>query len=867
MKTQRNLIWILLLTLLLLSLPFWTANAAAILVTTVDDDIDAGADCAAVTTGSLPGPDGVTSLREAICAANKNGVPDTISFNIPSCPIGGCEISLSSALPNLTDDGTTIDGYSLPGSAEATGSSAAVIGIKLDGSGLLSGHGLVITASNCEIKGLAIGNFPLAGIAIGKIEPEDTAANNIIAGNYIGTNTSGNLANANGASGVYIARGATNNLVGGDQPADRNIISGNGWEGVGIHETGTDNNTVSGNYIGTNYNGTSALPNQLQGVRIYGGAQDNTIGGDTAGERNLISGNSGDGVRIQGVDTSGNVVTSNYLGTDVSGSLAVPNQETGVHINIAPGNRIGGDTPQERNLISGNMGSGVMIQDEDAPGNIVSGNYIGVDATGTSALPNAGDGVYILGAPDSMIGGNTAGARNVISGNGADGIRIYNPPSSGTRVSGNYIGTDQTGTAALPNSANGVSLHTTATDIIIGGDQVEERNVISGNSGHGVYIYGGGGNEIVGNYIGPDASGLAALPNGEVGVMIDRSVSNTVGGDSDPERNFISGNPWGIWIDGAVSAGNWIQGNAIGLAANAQPMGNTHDGVHISSGAHQNTIGVDDSGIGRGNLIAFNGGDGVGVDTPTAIGNVISKNNIFLNDGLGIHLTNGANNEILPPNILSAPSGPGMITGTAVPGSTVELFANQSDDGEGMLFIGSAIAGGVGDFTLEVPYLLYPYLTATATDTTDGTSEFSAVFTAEIPILHEGSYKSVDRETVATGGLLSYTIVFTNTGTAPATASVTDNLSDKLSWADNASASSGSLDWDHENHRLLWNGTVAVGTTVVITFQVRANDDLSIGETIQNTVELNSGAGHIFEEHAPTVRVSEHSLYLPLVIK
>ena len=85
-----------------------------------------------------------------------------------------------------------------------------------------------------------------------------------------------------------------------------------------------------------------------------------------------------------------------------------------------------------------------------------------------------------------------------------------------------------------------------------------------------------------------------------------------------------------------------------------------------------NTIGVDDSGIGRGNFIAFNGGDGVGVDTPTAYGNAISKNFIFLNDGLGIHLTNGANNDMEPPEISSAPnSGPGMITGTAVAGSTV----------------------------------------------------------------------------------------------------------------------------------------------------------------------------------------------------
>ena len=122
-----NRLWSLglILVLTLVAGSFLTTRAANITVDTTNDVLDAAGACDSVTLGALPGPDGVTSLREAICAANVNPGADTIEFNIPSCG-GGCSIQPTIALPFLTDDNTTIDGYSQSGAAPATASATAI---------------------------------------------------------------------------------------------------------------------------------------------------------------------------------------------------------------------------------------------------------------------------------------------------------------------------------------------------------------------------------------------------------------------------------------------------------------------------------------------------------------------------------------------------------------------------------------------------------------------------------------------------------------------------------------------------------------------------------------------------------------------
>ncbi len=786
MKRKRVGVVGLLLALLVASVPAQPTYAATIIVDTTDDILNAAANCSEVTIDSLPGPDGATSLREAMCAANNNSGPDSIHFNISDCD-GVCTIQPTIALPILTDDGTTINGYSQPGTAEASDGTPATLLVEIDGTNVAI-NGFNITSGGNVIRGLVINRFGWDGIAIGG----STAVGNIISGNHIGTDASGSLGQGNVLGGVFIAYGAQNNIIGGDTSAERNVISGNGETGVAIYSSGTLSNTISANYIGVDANGTGDLGNTRNGIYIYGGAQANTVGGNTPNERNVISGNDRSGVRIYGSNTmsntvcgnyigtaangtddlgnsvsgvvitagaqnnriggdtqgernvisgndehgvlisssAGNTLSGNYIGTDADGTDDLGNSVSGVVITAgAQNNRIGGDTQGERNVISGNDGSGVEITLADTMSNTVCGNYIGTDKDGAAGLGNTFFGIQIAGGPqNNVIGGDTEGERNVISGNGMQGIRIHD--SRGNTISGNYIGIAADGTSDRGNGSDGVEIGSGAQNNTVGGDAPGERNVISGNDMSGVEIRGSGttGNTIRGNYIGTDASGTADRGNSEYGVYITVGAqNNTVGGDTPDERNVISGNHLsGIVISRSDTMGNTICGNYIGTTANGTgDLGNGWRGIYITNGAQNNTVGP-------GNIIAHSGNDGVAVSVSSTTGNSITQNSIFSND-MGIHLTDDANGGIAAPLIVTTTVGSVNIVGTACPSCSVEVFENGDSDGEGETYIGTTTADAGGDFTLTIGSLSDPYLTATATDGR-GTSEFSAVFTATVPL-------------------------------------------------------------------------------------------------------------------------------------
>jgi parallel beta-helix repeat protein len=289
---------------------------------------------------------------------------------------------------------------------------------------------------------------------------------------------------AHGEGARYNVIGGNNATPGGACSGDCNLISGNGTgdtdAGVYIEGSDTMSNTVSGNYIGTNISGTAALSNIGNGVSIGGGAQYNVIGGDTAGERNLISGHNNygmmDGIVISDNGTMSNTVKGNYIGTDVSGTSALPNG-CGVDILHASGNIV------SDNLISGN-GNGVTIRRSEAMNNTLSGNKIGTDASGTFALPNwASFGVFIRqGTSHNTI------SNNLISGNSGTGVGIVEVGTSNNRVIGNYIGTDISGTSPISNAGSGVLIAGGAQYNVIGGDTAGERNLISGNGNDGVFI-------------------------------------------------------------------------------------------------------------------------------------------------------------------------------------------------------------------------------------------------------------------------------------------------------------------------------------------------------------------------------------------
>src|SRR5207302_8959567 len=179
---------------------------------------------------------------------------------------------------------------------------------------------------------------------------------------------------------------------------------------------------------------------------------------------------------------------------------------SGVVINNSSGNILGGNASDARNVISGNL-NGVVIGGGSS-GNTVAGNYIGTDVNGANAIPNGNNGIGIGQASNNMIGGMTAAARNVISGNGVQGIAITS--SSQNVVEGNFIGTDATGTKALGNLLGGIILNGSAHDNTIGGSSVAARNVISGNHQVGIFIGSVGGashNRVEGNFLGTDLTG------------------------------------------------------------------------------------------------------------------------------------------------------------------------------------------------------------------------------------------------------------------------------------------------------------------------------------------------------------------------
>jgi hypothetical protein len=555
-----------------------------------------------------------------------------------------------------------------------------------------------------------------------------STTNNTVSGNYIGPYTDGINGPGNSGNGVHIDSGPQNNTIGGDTDGERNVISGNA--GSGVYIVG-DSNTVSGNYIGTDYDGTDSLANHEHGVYITNGGQNNTIGGDASGEGNVISGNDDSGVYISGSGTTNNTVSGNTIGLDADGTSELPNRDYGVYIiDSAQNNTIGGDTAGERNVISGNLKDGVRIEGNGAMNNTISGNTIGLAADGTTAMSNDENGVYIInGAQNNTIGGDTAGEGNVISGNDFLGVRIEGSGTTGNIVSGNIIGLAADGTTDRGNGRDGVYIYGGAQNNAVGGDTDGERNVISGNEWNGIHIVGSDtmSNTVSGNTIGADANGTVALGNGRQGIEIGSGAqNNTIGGDTDGERNVISGNQNGILLVNSETTGNTISGNYIGTDASGMgALGNVEYGVQIQGNAQNNTVGP-------GNVIAYNGNDGVEVYGSGTNGNVITQNSIFSNI-MGIDLMFNANGNIAAPVIVTTTVGSVNIVGTACPNCTVEVFENSDTDGEGETYVGSAVADGSGDFTVTVSHLTKPYLTATATDAR-GTSEFSEVFEATVEL-------------------------------------------------------------------------------------------------------------------------------------
>ena len=601
---------------------------------------------------------GICTFRAAIESANANGGRDTITFDLPDGAVistdgvgssGDVDILGPAGRIMINGPGkdTASGGILIGGNGNSVIRNLVInnfteairlvssnntvanvyIGVDADGTAAIGNtRGIVVEGLNNVVGGTSESDRNvISGNEVGifvvsrSLTTGSPSNNNRIIGNYIGTDKNGTAAIGNTESGITISQRSQNNVIGGEGAAG-NLISGNG-RGITIEHGTARHNHVVGNLIGTAIDGETALGN-LEGVFIND-AQFNCIGGivppatgavpncsnGPIGTQpflgNVISGSRGDfpnsifgmGVWIVNVNATGNLVQGNKIGTDVTGTIAVPNAGDGVNINSSSGNTIGGSPAARRNIISGNTGDGVTIFGNttlpSASSNIVAGNYIGVDVTGTVDLGNGFRGVHIdSNATNNLIGGDLAADRNIISGNDTDGVIIALQQATGNVVKGNYIGTDKNGTTAIGNTESGIFLFE-APDNIIGqtGGTSFTRNVISGNK-DGIKIQGAEATEniIEGNLIGTDVTGSERIKNNGHGIYILDASENRIGTQTTlaPNHpnfpgNVISGNDDdGIRIEGTTSTMNYVGGNLIGTTSNGlEALANVLHGINV----------------------------------------------------------------------------------------------------------------------------------------------------------------------------------------------------------------------------------------------------------------------------------------------
>ena len=382
--------------------------------------------------------DGVCTLHEAITSANTNtssgamagecaagsALPTVDTIQF-AIPGAGLHtiILLSPSLPPITED-VIINGFTQAG---ASANSNATGGLNAVYTIAIDGSGVIGASGIFSTTG---GSSTIRGMVINRGALSGVtgivigSSNNHIEGNYIGPDATGTLANFPNQNGVLVNSG-TGNVIGGTTAAARNLISANAFENI-VLSTPSSGTIVQGNLIGTNAAGTAALvvANAASGIGISS-SPNNQIGGTAAGAGNVISGHLNYGITLGGATTSGNTIQGNRIGTNAAGTAAIANLLSGISVrDFAHDNTIGGTTVAARNLISGNGLDGLTIEDTGVTGNIVQGNFIGTDAAGTGALGNGQFGILTAFNGSTTIGGTAAGAGNTIAFNANIGVAI-----------------------------------------------------------------------------------------------------------------------------------------------------------------------------------------------------------------------------------------------------------------------------------------------------------------------------------------------------------------------------------------------------------------------------------------------------------
>ncbi len=563
---------------------------------------------------------GVGSLRWAIRSANASARGRSAAINFRVAGV----ITLSTALPAITAD-TSLNALTAPGHTKG---GPPVVEIDFN---KLAGLVFAAGAARSRLLGLAVGNASGAGVTL-------NASRVTIDDDYIGLSLSGSGLGNRGA-GLYAAARSTGDLIGlnpsGDPGAVASVISDN--QGSGIVLWGSSRDTIAANRIGTNTAGTKGLGNGGDGIELTSGADHNEIGG------------------------------TDY--TDPSTGKA--NNPTGTKGTVPPVFVV----PALGNLISGNGGNGVLI-DDGSRGNVLNGNFIGTTASGDAGLGNRDNGVWIDHAGRNSLVGCTVVQNpfvyyNVISGNGRNGLLITS--SADVTVQGNFFGIGANNTTLIGNRFNGIHVDGTSANTQVGG-VIPLGNVSAGNGRNGIEVTGRVHGFVTFNTFGGLLAFKGAAPNGRDGLLI-----TATGGDNLARTNVFSGNARNGIELGGNARGVTVEPDIVGLTTNGKsPLPNRGNGLLIDGSAHGNTIGGSLRSVIPQNT--FSGNDGYGiVITGRAHGNVVFSSYVgtqitglsaLANKHGGVLISGQASGNTigrsrsLPANLISGNTGTGVGLGS-----------------------------------------------------------------------------------------------------------------------------------------------------------------------------------------------------------
>lgn len=600
--------------------------------------------------------DGECTLREAILAANTDTASgaasgeciagsgtDTINFAIVGA--GVHTITPLTALPPI-ESVVSIDGYSQNQTGSVAVENTAVAPAALNGTLMIEIDGTNVTDYALLFAGNAGGSAgsSVRGLVINRFQSAQTiliGANNItVAGNYIGTDPTGLIDQGNVGSGITNESISTQHFdaqIGGLNPEDRNLISGNN-DSAAYPKSGW---IFQGNYIGVDATGLIGMGNSSVGAS--GGLSiddcaDVVVGGSQTGATNVISGNLSHGIAPDITDNL--VIKGNYIGVGANGTTSIPNGGVGIAMSNSTNAVIGGSGSGEGNIINNSGLDGVYLGSDND----------GISVLGNTIESNTVDGISVAYGTNITIGGSAVGAGNSVIDSGQDGITVFNTASFVT-IQGNVVNT---------STASGINIGD-SSDVTVGG--------IVANSGNSINDNGVGGVIVQNNATNTDIFGNTIDSNTDNGILVSDSTNVSVGNALVGSGNIVTNSVAnGISIDTAASAevrGNEVETNGVHgidildspstIVAGNTVVGNPQDGIKIVTsvsstvsgnnvtGQTQNGIVVTASGLTElsDNISSSNTQDGVNISGSSNVSIIGGTSSTNTQDGIQIATSDG----------------------------------------------------------------------------------------------------------------------------------------------------------------------------------------------------------------------------------